>query len=160
VTVNLPAGADAAAPRDLRVRALIVDDQAPFRAAARSLIRLLRGWEVVGEAASGEEALAWFADGGSGDPVPDVVLMDINLPGINGIEATRRITATAPGTAVVLVSTELDEVLGLADRIAVMYHGRIAGEVPPGTPAEEIGLLMAGHTETESPAAAGAGGTR
>jgi simple sugar transport system ATP-binding protein len=48
------------------------------------------------------------------------------------------------GTAVVLVSTELDEVLSLADRIAVMYRGRIAGEVPPGTPAEEVGLLMAG----------------
>ena len=48
------------------------------------------------------------------------------------------------GTAVVLISTELDEVLGLADRIAVMYRGRIAGEVPPGTAAQEIGLLMAG----------------
>ena len=43
-----------------------------------------------------------------------------------------------------LISTELDEVLGLADRIAVMYRGKIAGEVPGGTPAEEIGLLMAG----------------
>jgi general nucleoside transport system ATP-binding protein len=58
------------------------------------------------------------------------------------------------GTAVVLISTELDEVLGLADRIAVMYRGRIAGEVPPGTPAEQIGLLMAGSTAQE--AAAGA----
>jgi general nucleoside transport system ATP-binding protein len=68
------------------------------------------------------------------------------------------------GAAVVLVSTELDEVLGLADRIAVMYHGRIAGEVPPGTPAEEIGLLMAGHTDNEpqgqTPAGASAGGIR
>jgi general nucleoside transport system ATP-binding protein len=51
------------------------------------------------------------------------------------------------GTAVVLVSTELDEVLGLADRIAVMYRGKIAGEVPAGTSAEQIGLLMAGATE-------------
>jgi general nucleoside transport system ATP-binding protein len=51
------------------------------------------------------------------------------------------------GTAVVLISTELDEVLGLADRIAVMYRGGIAGEVPAGTPAEEIGLLMAGGSE-------------
>jgi DNA-binding NarL/FixJ family response regulator len=109
VTVNLPVGAEAATPRDLPVRALIVDDQAPFRAAARSLIRLLRGWEVVGEAASGEEAVAWFADGGSGDRVPDVVLMDINLPGINGIEATRRITEAASGTAVVLVSTYAEQ---------------------------------------------------
>jgi ABC-type uncharacterized transport system ATPase subunit len=68
------------------------------------------------------------------------------------------------GAAVVLVSTELDEVLGLADRIAVMFQGRIAGEVPPGTPAEEIGLLMAGQTATEprgeTPAGASAGGTR
>jgi ABC-type uncharacterized transport system ATPase subunit len=50
------------------------------------------------------------------------------------------------GTAVVLVSTELDEVLGLADRIAVMYRGKIAGEVPAGTSAEEVGMLMAGAT--------------
>jgi len=68
------------------------------------------------------------------------------------------------GAAVVLVSTELDEVLGLADRIAVMFHGRIAGEVPPTTPAEEIGLLMAGHTDDEpqgeQPAGATAGSSR
>ncbi len=51
------------------------------------------------------------------------------------------------GAAVVLISTELDEVLGLADRIGVMYRGRIAGEVPGGTGAEEIGLLMAGSHE-------------
>jgi simple sugar transport system ATP-binding protein len=65
------------------------------------------------------------------------------------------------GTAVVLVSTELDEVLGLADRIAVMYRGKIAGEVPAGTPAEEIGLLMAGahgeHARTSAPEPATAG---
>jgi simple sugar transport system ATP-binding protein len=53
------------------------------------------------------------------------------------------------GAAVVLVSTELDEVLGLADRIAVMYRGSIIGEVSADTPADEIGLLMAGST-TES----------
>jgi ABC-type uncharacterized transport system ATPase subunit len=77
----------------------------------------------------------------------------------------RRIVAERDrGAAVVLVSTELDEVLGLADRIAVMYHGRIAGEVAPGTPAEEVGLLMAGHTDTaprgETPAGATPGGAR
>jgi simple sugar transport system ATP-binding protein len=68
------------------------------------------------------------------------------------------------GAAVVLVSTELDEVLGLADRIAVMFEGRIAGEVPAGTSADRIGLLMAGHTDEDAPgsapAAASAGGTR
>jgi general nucleoside transport system ATP-binding protein len=60
----------------------------------------------------------------------------------------RRIVAERDrGAAVVLVSTELDEVLGLADRIGVMYRGKIAGEVPGGTSAEEIGLLMAGSHE-------------
>jgi general nucleoside transport system ATP-binding protein len=51
------------------------------------------------------------------------------------------------GTAVLLVSSELDEVLGLADRVAVMYRGRILGVVSPDTPREQIGLLMAGVTE-------------
>ncbi|WP_203858146.1 ATP-binding cassette domain-containing protein [Plantactinospora mayteni] len=51
------------------------------------------------------------------------------------------------GTAVLLVSSELDEVIGLADRIAVMYRGRILGIVGPETPREEIGLLMAGITD-------------
>lgn len=51
------------------------------------------------------------------------------------------------GTAVLLVSSELDEVQSLADRIAVMYRGRILAEVPPDTPREEIGLLMAGCTD-------------
>jgi simple sugar transport system ATP-binding protein len=59
----------------------------------------------------------------------------------------RRIVAERDrGAAVVLVSTELDEVLGLADRIVVMYRGRIAGEVGTDVSAEEIGLLMAGST--------------
>jgi ABC-type uncharacterized transport system ATPase subunit len=58
------------------------------------------------------------------------------------------------GTAVVLISTELEEVLGLADRIAVMYRGRIAGEVPAGTSAEVVGLLMAGSSEDEAQAGA------
>ncbi|HEX6444267.1 MAG TPA: ABC transporter ATP-binding protein [Streptosporangiales bacterium] len=52
------------------------------------------------------------------------------------------------GAAVVLVSTELDEVLGLADRIAVMYRGAVIGEVGPDTSPDVIGLLMAGSTET------------
>jgi general nucleoside transport system ATP-binding protein len=50
------------------------------------------------------------------------------------------------GTAVLLVTSELDEVLALADRIAVMYRGRILAVVPPTTPRGEIGLLMAGVT--------------
>jgi simple sugar transport system ATP-binding protein len=59
----------------------------------------------------------------------------------------RRIIAERDvGSAVLVVSSELDEVVALADRIAVMYRGRILAIVPPGTPREKLGLLMAGVT--------------
>ncbi|HEX9258985.1 MAG TPA: response regulator transcription factor [Acidimicrobiales bacterium] len=82
------------------MRVLIVDDQLPFRSVARTVVGVTKGFEVVGEAVSGEDAVE------KADVIgPDVVLMDINLPGINGIEATRRITSAQPGTLVLLLST-------------------------------------------------------
>src|SRR5256885_8422213 len=82
------------------VPVLIVDDQAPFRRAARAVVTMTPGFEVVGEAESGEEAVAMAAA-----LHPALVLMDINLPGINGIEATRRIVAAQPHVVVMLLST-------------------------------------------------------
>ena len=82
------------------VAVLIVDDQAPFRRAARAVVSATPGFEVVGEAESGEEAVR-MADALE----PRLVLMDINLPGINGIEATRRITSAHPRAVVMLLST-------------------------------------------------------
>ena len=82
------------------VRVLVVDDQAPFRAAARKLVARMRGFELAGEAATGEDAVEQAAR-----LRPDLVLMDIKLPGIDGIEATRRVLAGAPATVVVLTST-------------------------------------------------------
>jgi DNA-binding NarL/FixJ family response regulator len=79
---------------------LIVDDQAPFRSVATALVRAVKGWQVAGEAESGEEAVRLAAEIG-----PDLVLMDINLQGMSGIEATRRVVAADPEIAVVLVST-------------------------------------------------------
>jgi ABC-type uncharacterized transport system ATPase subunit len=54
------------------------------------------------------------------------------------------------GAAVLIVSSELDEIYALADRIAVVYDGRITGFRPPTVPAEELGLLMAGATDQET----------
>ncbi len=63
----------------------------------------------------------------------------------------KRIVATRDdGVPVIVVSTELDEVEALADRIAVMYRGRIVGIVPGDTPRETLGLMMAGETKTEA----------
>jgi DNA-binding NarL/FixJ family response regulator len=89
---------------DVPVRVLIVDDQAPFRAAARTVVELTEGFAVVGESASGEDSVT-----AAQTLEPDLVLMDVNLPGIDGAEATRRILNAAllvsRHPAVLLLST-------------------------------------------------------
>jgi DNA-binding NarL/FixJ family response regulator len=79
---------------------LIVDDQAFFRTAARAVLAVTPGFAAVGDACSGEEAVTRV-----GELAPELVLMDIHLPGISGIEATRQIRAAHPEVAVVLLST-------------------------------------------------------
>ena len=79
---------------------LVVDDQAPFRSAARAVLRRLEGFEFAGEASSGPEAIELV------DRLhPALVLMDINMPEMNGIEATRQITTAHPAVVVILCST-------------------------------------------------------
>jgi two-component system, NarL family, invasion response regulator UvrY len=82
------------------VRVLIVDDQATFRSAARLVVDLSDGFEVVGEAETGEDAVGMVAA-----LEPDLVLMDVNLPGIDGLEATRRIVASGSTARVLVLST-------------------------------------------------------
>jgi two-component system, NarL family, invasion response regulator UvrY len=82
------------------VSVLIVDDQAPFRRAAKAVLAATPGFEVVGEAESGDEGVALVAS-----LAPALVLMDINMPGVDGIEASRRMLAARPKTVVVLLST-------------------------------------------------------
>ena len=85
---------------DAAVSVLVVDDQTPFRLAAKAVLRRADGFELVGEAADGDEAVERAKE-----LRPDLVLMDINMPRVNGIEATRQIVAAVPGTTVFLCST-------------------------------------------------------
>lgn len=87
-----------------RIRILIVDDHPVFRFGLRSLLSSVPEMEVIAEATSGEAA----ADEAK-HLEPDIILMDINLPGINGIEATRRILATQPEIGILILTMFEDD---------------------------------------------------
>jgi DNA-binding NarL/FixJ family response regulator len=91
----------AAIERSDSVRVLTVDDQAVFRSVANEVIAATLGFTAVGEALSGEEAVTAVTA-----LRPDLVLLDVRMPGIGGIEASRRIKSACPGTVVVLISIE------------------------------------------------------
>ena len=111
-----------------RVRILVADDHALFRDGLRALFGSVPDTEVVGEASSGEEAVARAAE-----LSPDVVLMDIQMPGLNGIEATRRITNADPRVGVIIVTMFEDD----GSIFAAMRAGA-SGYVLKGADGDEI----------------------
>jgi DNA-binding NarL/FixJ family response regulator len=82
------------------VTVLVVDDQAPFREVARLVVEMSEGFDLVGEAANGISGVAAAAE-----LHPTLVLMDLNMPDIDGFEATRRILQSSPETRVLVLST-------------------------------------------------------
>jgi DNA-binding NarL/FixJ family response regulator len=86
------------------LRLLIVDDHPAFRAGLRSLLESLSGFSVAGEAGDGEEALAMVIE-----LAPDVVVMDLQMPGLGGIETTRRVVAAAPHVRVLVLTMFEDD---------------------------------------------------
>lgn len=87
-----------------RIRILLVDDQAMFREGLRTLLATQPDFEVVGEAANGEEALRLCSS-----ERPEIVLMDLRMPILDGVAATRRIRAAHPDTRVIVLTTFDDD---------------------------------------------------
>jgi len=110
------------------IRLLIADDHTLFRDGLRSLFASVTDTQVVGEAASGEEAIALAES-----LQPDVVLMDIQMPGLNGIEAARRITRASPHMGVVMVTMFEDD-----ESVFAAMRAGARGYVLKGADQEEM----------------------
>ena len=100
----------------LDVRVLVVDDQEPFRRTMTTVVDETDGFVVAGSSASGEGALAAVAE-----LRPNLVLMDVNLPGMDGLEATRRLTKEPGGPVVMLLSTYDEDEFEIAGCGAACY---------------------------------------
>ncbi|MBS1697226.1 MAG: response regulator transcription factor [Actinobacteria bacterium] len=97
-----------------RIRIVLADDQAIVREGLETVLGLVEDFEVVGTAADGAEAVALIVA-----THPDVALMDLRMPVLDGAAATRRVTAEAPGTAVLVLTTFADD----ADIVAALRAG-------------------------------------
>ncbi len=120
-----------------RPSVLIVDDHAAFRTLARSVLAG-SGFDVVGEAADGESALVAAAR-----VAPDVVVLDVQLPGINGFEVARRLLAGPRPPAVVLVSTaeaaDYGRRIGRSGAVGFITKSHLSGDT--------LHALLRGETE-------------
>lgn len=114
------------------IRVLVVDDQQIMREGLVALLELLDGIEVAGAAGDGERALELVA----GTPC-DVVLMDLRMPVLDGIEATRRLTAEHPGVPVLVLTTYSDD-----ESIAAALHAGARGYLTKDAGRAEIDAAL------------------
>lgn len=110
------------------VRVLLVDDQELIRAGLRGILRVSHGFEIVGELGDGAEVVDACAR-----LEPDAVVMDVRMPGVDGVEATRRL-AGVPGAPPVLVLTTFEDEEALAGAL----RAGAAGYLLKGVPAEDL----------------------
>jgi DNA-binding NarL/FixJ family response regulator len=121
-------------------RVLVADDHALFRYGLKAMLANAEGFEVVGEAATGEEVVEKVAQAR-----PDIVLMDIQMPGINGIEATRRVLERDPSIGVVVVTMFEDD-----NSVFAAMRAGARGYVLKGADAEEVLKVVAAVAEGEA----------
>jgi DNA-binding NarL/FixJ family response regulator len=122
------------------IRTLIVDDQALVRTGFRMILEAENDIEVVGEAADGNEAVA-----SAQELAPDIVLMDIRMPNMDGVEATRRVAGLAtenPTRVIILTTFDLDEYV--VDALRSGASGFLLKDVPPEKLVEAVRIVAAG----------------
>jgi DNA-binding NarL/FixJ family response regulator len=116
----------------MRLRVLLADDHKLVRAGIRSLLERLPGLDVVAEASDGKEALLLVEE-----HQPQVVLMDLSMPGLNGIEATRYLTRKFPQVRVLILSIYSDE-----EHVYQSLRAGAAGYLMKGAATEELELAI------------------
>jgi len=121
-----------------KIRVLLVDDQRLMRDGLRTLLELEDDLVVVGEAASGEAAVNAFAG-----LQPDVVLMDVRMPGVDGVEATRRIRAHWPAARVIILTT-FDDDEYVFEGLRAGAQGYLLKAIAGAELAGAIRIVMAG----------------
>ena len=123
-----------------RISVLIADDHALFRYGLKAMLRAAEGFEVVGEASTGEEAVSL-----AGELKPDIVLMDIQMPDLNGIEATRRVVRSDPEIGVVVVTMFEED-----DSVFAAMRAGARGYVLKGADAEQVVKVVRAVAEGEA----------
>ncbi len=128
---------------NIPVRLLIVDDHPLFRQGVRAVLAAFTDIQIVGEASSGEEALAWVASSAA-NVEPNAALVDLNLPGMNGLELTRDLRRSYPGIGVMMLSIhENDEqAFGALRAGASAYRSK---EISPRELAETLRRVARGE---------------
>lgn len=119
------------------ISVVIVDDHALLREGTRQILERAGGFTLVGEAADGGEAMALVAE-----HQPDVTLLDVRLPGMNGVEVARRLAEVSPTTRVVILSA-FDEI----DYVQAALAAGVAGYLLKTTPGDElVGAIRAAYS--------------
>jgi DNA-binding NarL/FixJ family response regulator len=130
------------------VRVLVVDDHPLFRHGVRGLLASVAGIEVVGEAADGPGAVRLATE-----QRPDLVLMDLNLPGMSGVEATRQVRRASPSSAVLVLTMVADD-----DAVVAALRAGASGYLLKGVGQED--LLAAVRTVAAGGVVVGSGVAR
>lgn len=128
------------------IRVMLVEDQAIIRDGLKALLEIQPDLEVVGEAGDGQEALKSIENLHTKSMPPDVVLMDIRMPIMDGVTATQRICQQFPGTKILILTT-FDDTRYIAEAIRFGAKGYVLKNTPTEELAESIRLIHRGYTQ-------------